>query len=157
MEYYNSLAEGYDRLYGDEQKRKYRIIGDRLGILPEDTVLDVGCGTGAGEVLGCVLTGIDPSEEMVKRARFPAVTGRAEELPYPDASFDYVISVTAIHHVTDMDAALSEIRRVGRRGYAITFLKGSKKSGMLDKKIRGSFTVDCVLDDVKDRIYILRP
>lgn len=156
MRYYDSLAEGYELLYGDEQRRKYRIIANRFGIGTDDAVLDVGCGSGIGSVMGCTIVGIDPSEEMIRRAPFPAQVGAAEDLPFPNGSFDYVVSVTAIHHVSNIARALLEIRRVGRKGYAISFLKGSPKAAMIDRLIHTHFDVERIVDDVKDRIYILR-
>src|SRR5262245_39607483 len=73
-----------------------------------DSVLDVGCGTG---VLACAaaervvpgghVVGIDPNEQMLaiargKRADVDWQTGRAEDLPFDNASFDAVVSQFAL-------------------------------------------------------------
>ena len=96
-------------------------------------ILDIGCGTGGLTRLiadrmppggGCI-TGIDAAEKMIavarrkagpRRVRFEAAL--AEELPFPPASFDRVVSTFFFHHI---DArlkarALAEIWRVLRPG-----------------------------------------
>jgi ubiquinone/menaquinone biosynthesis C-methylase UbiE len=89
-------------------------------------VLDVGCGTGyLLRVLArqypqaSELAGIDPAPSMIKaaaesagdqRLRFSA--GTAERLPYPDGSFDLVVSTTSFDHWSDQQAGLRECARV---------------------------------------------
>jgi ubiquinone/menaquinone biosynthesis C-methylase UbiE len=86
-------------------------------------VLDVGCGTGtllrelARRVPAASLTGIDAATGMIAqaRARFAGpvyLQGTAERLPFPDASFDLVISTTSFDHWADQRAGLAECRRV---------------------------------------------
>lgn len=85
-------------------------------------VLDVGCGTGnyaraLHALTDCAVVGVDPSSEMLARARAsaPALrfdTGRAEALPFDDGRFDLVFSVDVIHHVEDRRAFFREARRV---------------------------------------------
>ena len=77
---------------------------DAVGVSDGDRVLDVGCGTGvlARAAVERVdrtgrIAGIDPSDGMLAVARRlgPEVawkTGVAEHLPYPEASFDRVVS-----------------------------------------------------------------
>lgn len=92
-------------------------------------VLDVGCGD-AGVVIafaeaGAVATGIEPYERSVERGRVRAEEhgvglelkiGVAEELPFPDASFDLVLIDNVLEHVQDRERTLAEIRRVLRPG-----------------------------------------
>jgi ubiquinone/menaquinone biosynthesis C-methylase UbiE len=85
-------------------------------------VLDVGCGTGNYiiplELLtGCAGWGIDPSEQMLARARERSGTvtflpGKAERLEFPDDFFDLVFSVDVIHHMGDRPAYFAEAFRV---------------------------------------------
>jgi SAM-dependent methyltransferase len=90
-------------------------------------VLDAGCG--AGRMLpvlaaaGCRPVGADLSPEMVRRARqdhpgFDTRVGSLTALPYPDGSFDGVLSWYSTIHTPDerLGAALGEIRRVLRPG-----------------------------------------
>ena len=89
-------------------------------------VLDVGCGTG---VLACAaaervgtkgrVVGLDPNEQMlaVARRKSAVVTwqlGRAESLPFDDASFDAVVSQFALMFFESKPAAIAEMLRVLR-------------------------------------------
>ncbi|SHE57515.1 class I SAM-dependent methyltransferase [Streptoalloteichus hindustanus] len=86
-----------------------------------ELVVDVGAGTGAfatafAEWFDVRVTAVDPSPAM--RALIPAhplvdvVAGTAESLPLADDAADAAWISTAIHHVTDLDAAARELRRV---------------------------------------------
>jgi ubiquinone/menaquinone biosynthesis C-methylase UbiE len=89
-------------------------------------VLDVGCGTGlllrqaARRFPTSELTGVDASQGMidVALASLPPdapvhfLHAFAESLPFPDASFDLVVTTMSFHHWTDQPAALREVRRV---------------------------------------------
>lgn len=94
-------------------------------------VLDVGCGTGnllrsTGQRYRNVdLVGLDPDPKALTRAgrkaRRAGLTARldrgfAQDLPYPDGSFDRVFSSLMLHHLdsTSKDALLAEVRRVLR-------------------------------------------
>src|ERR687885_449922 len=97
------LGPTYDRyatlLSFGQDPRWRRFLVSRVDAGPGDTVLDVATGTGAvaRELLrqkGCTVVGLDQSPEMLAAARtrigasFTIVEGRAEELPFDDASFD---------------------------------------------------------------------
>jgi 2-polyprenyl-6-hydroxyphenyl methylase/3-demethylubiquinone-9 3-methyltransferase len=88
-------------------------------------VLDIGCGGGflAEEfaVLGCQVTGVDPSPASVGAARAHAAgrglridyrVGAGEELPVPDAAFDVACCCDVLEHVRDVDRVISETARV---------------------------------------------
>lgn len=92
-------------------------------------VLDVGCGPGttllvlARNFPEADCTGIDTSEPLLELARQTAVTqglqervrfeqADAQAIPYPDDSFDVVISTGVVHQVADPVAMLEEIARV---------------------------------------------
>ena len=89
-------------------------------------ILDVGCGTGylLGQLAARVpqaqaLDGIDAARPMVEAARAAAaddrlnfVAGPAEQLPWPDASFDLVVSTTSFDHWADQRAGLAQCARV---------------------------------------------
>ncbi len=95
-----------------------------------ERILDVGSGPGflAAEIAGATgptgsVCGIDVSEPMIELARthcaqFPWTTfsqADATHLPFPDSSFDAVISTQVLEYIPDVDAALAEIHRVLRR------------------------------------------
>jgi ubiquinone/menaquinone biosynthesis C-methylase UbiE len=91
---------------------------------PATRLLDVGCGTGnyaeaLTKATGCRVSGVDPSQGMLDRARDAAPweslkQGSAESLPFPSDLFDVVMSTDVIHHIGDRDAYFSEVARVLR-------------------------------------------
>ncbi|PXF48884.1 Malonyl-[acyl-carrier protein] O-methyltransferase [Gracilariopsis chorda] len=92
---------------------------------PRYPLLDIACGTALlGQLLGRHgdgVTGLDLTEAMLQHARnaLPKgtfVQGRAENLPFPDASFQSVYVCSAIVYFTDVDAVLREAYRVLENG-----------------------------------------
>ena len=94
---------------------------------------DLGCGPGqlaielARRAPGLYVTGIDLSDEMLAQgqdnARRAGVAdrvsfrqGAAQQIPFPDASLDLVVSTLSLHHWSDPVAVLDEIARVLRPG-----------------------------------------
>jgi 2-polyprenyl-3-methyl-5-hydroxy-6-metoxy-1,4-benzoquinol methylase len=99
-------------------------------VLPGESVLDAGCGEGVLSWFlaerGARVTAMDISRPNLENARrflekkgvldrLTLVQGDAEALPFPEASFDWVISSHVLEHLPDFDKGLSEIRRVTRR------------------------------------------
>lgn len=91
--------------------------------------LDVGCGTGAFTKLvldrcsPAAVVAVDPSEEQIGFARSEPVGRRAEfrvvdgqSLPFPDGTFDVVVSALVINFIPDRPRATAEMRRVCRPG-----------------------------------------
>ena len=96
---------------------------------PGERVLDLGSGTGTDSLVAAQMvapdgrvTGIDMTAAMVAKARRAAaeigadnvtfVEGEIEELPFPDGSFDVVISNGVIDMIPDKDAVFAETFRV---------------------------------------------
>ncbi len=152
---YSLLSNAYDELHGEEQLRKLSLIKAELGIESNDSVLDVGCGTGLSASLGCSVTGVDNCREMVEKsqARIKSVLANAERLPFPSKSFDKVICVTAIHNFSDINSSLAEMSRVSRKEVAISVLKKSEKSAIIDSLIHAMLHVNKVIGDSQDNIY----
>lgn len=99
----------------------------RAGLTTGMRVVDVGVGTGlvsreAARIVGAaeLVTGVDPSPGMLEAAHVPAgvrlLEGRAEAIPLPDASADFVSMGYALRHIGDLAAAFMEFRRVLRPG-----------------------------------------
>ena len=98
---------------------------------PGDSILDVGCGTGwftrRLTTAGLTTTGLDPNPEWLAFARAQGggeryIEGNALSLPFADASFDLVVSVTALCFVADWPRALSQIVRIARRRFVLGLL-----------------------------------
>jgi arsenite methyltransferase len=98
-------------------------------LAPDERVLDLGSGAGTDSLVAAQMvgeqghvTGIDMTQEMLAKARAAAaemgatnvefVEGEAERLPFPDASFDVVISNGVIDLIPDKDAVFIELFRV---------------------------------------------
>jgi len=138
-------AANYDRMVtvltlGREGRFRRRIL-DAARLAPGGRVLDVGCGTGtlallAAETVGSDgrVDGIDPSPEMIARARSKVDrSGQSvhfqeagiESLPFPDRSFDAVLSSLMFHHLDSslQEAGLREILRVLAPGGRLLLLE----------------------------------
>ncbi len=107
------------------------------GLRPGHHLLDVACGTGlvaveAEKILGTAahITCLDPSAGMlaVARTKLAArfVQGRAEALPFPDASFDFLTMGYALRHVGDLETTFREYRRVLKPGGKLLLLEVTK-------------------------------
>lgn len=96
------------------------------GAVPKPrAILDVGCGTGrllrtaADHFPDTTLEGVDPAEGMVQHAQAVKSSNRikfqqatAEQLPFPDASFDLVFSTMTFHHWANQQQGIAEVGRV---------------------------------------------
>jgi SAM-dependent methyltransferase len=80
------------------------------------TVLNVGAGAGSYEPPDRVVTAVEPSAAMraQRPAGRPAIDAKAENLPFPDASFDAAMAMVTVHQWTDPARGLAELRRVSR-------------------------------------------
>ncbi|HLD05008.1 MAG TPA: class I SAM-dependent methyltransferase [Candidatus Nanoarchaeia archaeon] len=159
MTYYDEMAQSYNELYGEEQGKKLRLIAEHLKTSDQDSILDVGCGTGlSANYFKGKITGIDPSKKLLKQCPFPTVVGFAESLPFPDHSFDQVICVSAIHNMEDPKKAMEEMCRVGKSHFVISLLKktSEEKKEQIKSLIQSQFEVVKVLDEEKDDVFVLQ-
>jgi SAM-dependent methyltransferase len=95
-------------------------IDDALG--DAGSVVNVGAGTGAYEPADRDVLAIEPSAMMIAQrppTAAPAVKAPAEALPIPDDSFDAALAVNTVHHWTDVQAGVRELRRVARKRVVI--------------------------------------
>jgi ubiquinone/menaquinone biosynthesis C-methylase UbiE len=130
-EEYSAAAAEYDRRWRFYIDATARETIARLRLRGNESILDVGCGT--GELLRRVrdahpampLAGIDPVAEMLAIAKAklgPEVDlrqGWADALPWADASFDAVLSCNVFHYVKHPLPALREMKRVLKPGGTI--------------------------------------
>jgi SAM-dependent methyltransferase len=118
---WSAVAAEWAELWGGFAEPARLAIVAATGIGAGSRVLDIGCGSGEFlallDRLGAVPTGIDPAPGMIAlaRSRVSAADvrlGWAEELPWPDDSFDAVTAFNSLQFADDILAALAEAARV---------------------------------------------
>ena len=172
---------GHDRLlplYDPLQKllgvaSAHRPLVDQADVQPDQRVLEIGCGTGNLAILvkrlhpGAEVVGLDPDPKVLARARKKAERealpvqldlGFAEELPYPDASFDRVFSAFMFHHLKPhgKEKTLHEVRRVLKPGGSLHLLDlGGAKVRSDGFMARLQHRSELLRDNFGDRILTL--
>jgi len=119
-----------EHLTGMAAPELVRFAGIRAGL----NVLDVACGTGVVALTavraGAIARGIDLTPELIERAKENAALmrveasfeeGDVEELPFPDSSFDVVVSQFGHMFAPRPGVALGEMLRVLKPGGTIAF------------------------------------
>jgi len=111
--------------------RESQLLLNLLQPVAGAAVLDVGCGTGHFSrrfaAQGLRVTGIDLDSAALVYAReqnsgVSYVQGTATALPFPDSSFEYCTAVTSLCFIDDPVAAIKEMGRVSRDGFALGLL-----------------------------------
>jgi demethylmenaquinone methyltransferase/2-methoxy-6-polyprenyl-1,4-benzoquinol methylase len=139
------LGPTYDRYaallsFGQDPRWRHFLVS-RIDVGPRQTVLDVATGTGAvaRDLIaekGCTVVGLDQSPEMLAEARrrlpddVKLIEGRAEQLPFPDATFDALTFTYLLRYVDDPAATLQELTRVVRPGGTIAGLEFAVPHGL---------------------------
>jgi len=123
----------------------------RAGLKPGMRVADVGTGTGlvakqAAAIVGApeLVIGIDPSAGMLQNAHVPGgvklVQGRAEAIPFPDNSFDFLSMGYALRHIGDLAAAFAEFHRVLKPGGRLCILEITCPDNGLQKTLLKTYS-----------------
>ncbi len=142
-----AIARRFDREFFDGERRHgyggfsydprfWRPVVPALqrhfGLTAASSLLDVGCAKGfmlhdlAAAIPGISVRGVDVSEYAIEHAieemREHVEVADARALPFPDNSFDVVISINTVHNldVAECAGALREIERVARYGAFVT-------------------------------------
>ena len=133
---YDQIAQGI-KAVADHVVRSGRI---RAG----EMVLDVACGTGNTALMArarnAVVTGLDLTPELLEIAKKRAAeegyvditwkAGDAEDLPFPDGTFDIVVSSCGLMFAPDQQKVASEVARVTKRGGRIAIQAWTRESGV---------------------------
>ncbi len=165
------LYDPFTRLLG--VRRAHRFLVAEAGLEPGHDVLEVGCGTGNLALLArrshpdARVVGLDPDPKALDLARRKAARralplqldrGFADALPYPDASFDRVLSAFMLHHLEPAGKLpmLREVRRVLRPGGRLHLLDFGgthhRPAGLLARRTHASPRIQ---DQMGDRIPAL--
>lgn len=127
----------------------HRELVEQADICPGQRVLEIGCGTGNLTILAkrfhpdAEVLGLDPDPNALARAGRKAGRARlsirldhgfAQELPYPDASFDRVLSAFMFHHLgpEEKEEALREVRCVLKPGGSLHLLDFEREKAHSD-------------------------
>ncbi|MFT4678184.1 MAG: ubiquinone/menaquinone biosynthesis C-methylase UbiE [Flavobacteriales bacterium] len=121
---YDKIGQHYNTTRKADRALLARIIA-HLDPMPIGQYLDLGCGTGNYTIelhkKGIHLTGVDPSNEMLKIASDKSSEinwqlGCAEAIPAEDESFDGCLAKLTIHHWSDLESGFKEVNRVLKPG-----------------------------------------
>ncbi len=139
------ISRTYDRIYAEraqvweDQGRTpdfVRYFADLTADFSQGTLLEIGCGEGflLEQLRAEKKLAVDISHEaLLKAMRRSGASGAialAERLPFPDQSFDVVVSVGVMEHFIDDRAAISEVARVLKpRGFYITLIHVKRSAG----------------------------
>jgi phosphatidylethanolamine/phosphatidyl-N-methylethanolamine N-methyltransferase len=132
---YEKLAKVYDLVFGPTLHPGRVTALERMGIRPDDRILEVGVGTGINTSMyprNCHVTGVDLSSSMLEKARervareglrnVRLLEMDAQNLTFADASFDIVYAPYLVSVVPDPVQVAREMRRVCRPGGKIIIL-----------------------------------
>jgi demethylmenaquinone methyltransferase/2-methoxy-6-polyprenyl-1,4-benzoquinol methylase len=140
---FSGLAISYDRvldwttLMQDRHWKSWAI--ERASPTASDLALDIGCGTCVTEErmrsVGCQVVGLDLTDEMLRLGkakglrRVALLRGDAESLPFPDASFDVVVSFYVAKYC-DLERFVSEASRVLKQDGRLVIYDFTRPRGM---------------------------
>jgi SAM-dependent methyltransferase len=162
---FDENTEAYEEWF-NKNKAPYKSELETIrGLIPAGRAdgLEVGVGTGqfAGP-LG-IKTGLEPSKRMALKARQQGIkvySGVAEELPFTDAAFDYLLFVTVICFLDDVLKSFKEAYRVTKPGgcVIVAFIDRESRIGKEynAKKEKSRFYKDAVFLSCQEVIDLLR-
>ncbi|MFZ5973856.1 MAG: class I SAM-dependent methyltransferase [Bacillota bacterium] len=176
MDIFENAAGSYDSWYETKMgsfvdKVETELAFNLFKVKDGMRVLDVGCGTGNYSIklakLGCIVTGIDISDNMLGIARDKAkkedlqiqfVQMDAYKLEFEDESFDGVFCMTAIEFLSRPEKALDEFFRVVKKGGQVLVGTITRDSAWGDMYMREEFRQNSVfkyatlrtLEDLKE-------
>jgi len=127
---YDEIGGGYAAVR-HQDPRLATPIWEALG--SAKSVVNVGGGAGSYEPGDRNVTAVEPSTVMIAQrpvGAAPAVLASAENLPFPDNSFDAAMAIITLHHWSDVEAGLSEMRRVARQRAVVVMFDPELEAGL---------------------------
>ena len=132
---WEQVANKYDSTWSSSTRQFIPPLLDAANVSGKISILDVGCGPGyvsaAAAERGAVPIGLDFSTEMVAIAkkmfrRIELRQGNAQNLPFPDASFDRVLANFSFLHLADPERGCGQACRVLKPGGKFGFTTWAK-------------------------------
>jgi len=158
IEPFELFTDAYEKWFVDN-KQIYELELETVKQLlpPKSRGLEVGVGSGRFAAPLGIKTGIEPSPAMAKIARncgIEVIDGVAEKLPFKDDEFDFVLLVTTICFVDDIEKTFSEAYRVLKKNGCVIVGFVDKNSSMgkkyLAKKDKSKFYNNAVFFSSED-------
>lgn len=152
------IKEFYDNVYYEKIEHSVKTsphqlrLAKKLGITPNDNVLDIACGTGeflrACNTFGAKVSGVDLSDKAINACKTILPQGKfhscsAERLPFESDSFDVVTCLGSLEHFINPVESLKEMVRVAKPTAKFVILVPNKD--FLTRKLRlfsGTYQVD---------------
>jgi ubiquinone/menaquinone biosynthesis C-methylase UbiE len=141
-------SDAYERQMGRWSKRLAEPFLDFAGLIDGDRILDVGCGNGsltfaiANRSKPFSLIGVDRTAAFIDHAKAkntnPVIQfqlGDACALPFPNSSFDRVLSLLVLHFIPDTQKALSELRRIACSGATVAAAVWDGRGGFVAQRM----------------------
>ena len=164
IEAFENYSNEYDEWF-IKNKDKYQLELECIKpFIPKDAHgVEVGVGSGKFAYPLGIKVGVEPSRTMAKKARELGITvydAVAEELPFPDQSFDFVLMVTTICFVDDILKAFREANRVLRPDGFIVIGFVDKESNLgrqyLKRKDKSKFYREAIFYSTKSVLEYLK-
>lgn len=139
MRHYDQQSKIYDLQYSGEQNTKIENVLSNTEFEPNETVIDLGCGTGFlfQHVIKStkLLVGLDISSKFLQEAKkrtknlsnIVLIRADADNTPFPDCIFDRVFAITLLQNMPDPMKTISEMKRIAKP-QAIFVATGLKKT-----------------------------
>jgi len=117
IESFEKYSEEYDQWFNNHPDLYAAEVEAIRGLIPSAGAegMEVGVGSGKFAVPLGIKVGVEPSEKMASIARLQGIevySGVAEDLPFSDGRFDFVLMVTTICFVDDIVKSFNEAFRV---------------------------------------------
>lgn len=133
VEVFDKHAKRYDRWFNEHPVLFRSELKALEKVVPNNKYgLEIGIGTGRFAEKLAIDRGLDPSEKMAQIAiarGIDTLTGKAEEMPFKENSFDYAVMITVDCFLENIPKAFQEVRRILKTG-------GIFVIGMIDKNSR---------------------
>lgn len=143
---FDVTGDAYDRFMGRYSRELAPAFADFAGVETGHRIVDVGCGSGvlteelARRVGADHVAGADPSPLLDACAeRVPGADlkrAAAEDLPWPDDSFDAALAQLVVHFMNDPEAGIAEMARVTHPGGVVAASTWDFSGGM---KLLGTY------------------